>query len=66
MSLYDYYDDVNADRRRDAEMEDWDDRHPPNMECDECGFEWYSLIHRSRLSPPEPENPDCPRCEGLV
>jgi len=69
VSLYKYEDarwEMDEDRRRDAEMEDWDDAHPPNMECGECGYEWHSPIVRSRWEPPEPRYPDCPRCEGRV
>jgi hypothetical protein len=57
---------VSDDEREDARRERYDDEHPPNLSCEECGFEWYSPIIRSRHEPPEPRYPDCPRCEGTA
>jgi hypothetical protein len=61
-SLHDWLDERDADRIADARMEEWDDAHSPNLECGECGHEWYSPIIRSRDCPPEPRYPDCPEC----
>ena len=64
---YDYGTDEEAEARQDARREEFDDAHPPDMECGECGFEWWGNWTRgSHLDPPEPRNPDCPRCNGDV
>jgi hypothetical protein len=56
---------VSDDEREDARREEIDDAHPPNMECPECGFEWWSrVIPATREQPSEPVVPDCPRCNG--
>ena len=61
--LHDYYDDVDADRRRDAAMEEWDDCHPADTTCSECGASWWgNWTSGSRVDPPEPRNADCPEC----
>jgi hypothetical protein len=42
--------------------EDWDDIYLPDMECLECGMEWWGNWTRGRVDPPEPRNSTCPRC----
>lgn len=64
---YDPLDRYDDDRRLDAEREEWDDKHPPDMECPDCGYEWWGNWTRaSRDEPSQPRNEDCPRCCGDV
>lgn len=64
MTVYD------EDRLVDARREAWDELHPPDTECAECGFEWWgNWDGGSQTDPPEPRNADCPNCnsrEGTI
>lgn len=63
-AMHDYYNDPpDDDRREDARREAWDDAHPADMRCDECGAEWWGNWTRAtRWQPAEPRNDTCPEC----
>jgi hypothetical protein len=55
--------DALMDARDDARREEWDDAHPADMECSECGAEWWGdVLPATRLDPAEARRPDCPVC----